>query len=240
MVPMDEISKEVIKQGFKQATELVAPAVVPVTTEIGRLLALPFKFISSVAFYLPQKAIILFEGKIKEYEIKQRAKLEQIPEEYIIEPKLNIIAPAIEGVALNLDDDNLVEMFSELIKNACDSSVEEKVHPQHVNILKSMSGTDAVVFRYLARQSERQNWDVFYTQNDGDAIVSRDGYVPRYLFEEIIGADDVFQISDSFERLLNWGLFEVVFVDGGNASGLSKIAYTITNIGKVFAGNVLG
>jgi len=211
----EDFAKSAGKELAKQASKPILDVVRPTAREVGKIFALPFKFINSVAFYLPKKAVIHFETKIKQYEKMQSDKLAQIPEEFRVNPPLNILAPAIEGVALNLDNDILKELFSNLIKNSCDSRTQKRAHPLFVEILKSMSSLDALLFETLANKNNLLFGDTLPAINPKASVFENGqnksfllSMLPDYFLGVEIEGYDYFEISESFHRILSWGLFE--------------------------------
>lgn len=110
----------------------------PVLNEVGNIgaaimkfVALPFKFLGLTA---------------EELEIKYSAFLKKtigkIPEEKCILPKGVVAYPLLDHVKFVFDEDNLSEMFSNLLANAMCENIEKMVHPAFVEMLKQMSPLD--------------------------------------------------------------------------------------------------
>lgn len=93
----------------------------------------------------------------KEYNIAAtrkllEVKLKGIPIENIITPPSYIAVPALQSISYCMDDDELREMFAELLAHAMNTETVDNVHPTYVEIIKQMSPYDAVVFKKLIKE----------------------------------------------------------------------------------------
>lgn len=80
------------------------------------------------------------------------AKLQNVPIENIITPPPYVAVPALQAISYCMDDDQLREMFAELLAHAMNSETVDNVHPTYVEIIKQMSPYDALVFKKLIKQ----------------------------------------------------------------------------------------
>lgn len=74
-------------------------------------------------------------------------KAAQIPAEQVIEPKASIAGPALQGLAFSHEEENLKEMYLNLLASAMDARVASGVHPAFVEIVKQLSAEDARLVR---------------------------------------------------------------------------------------------
>ena len=91
-----------------------------------------------------------FEQKNKTAKERIITKIEEIPEENRKDPDLSIVGPAIEQMKFNLDKDDLVEMFSNLISNSFDSR-HGGLHPAFASIISQLDTQDARLLKLLAK-----------------------------------------------------------------------------------------
>ncbi len=75
------------------------------------------------------------------------AKAAQIPAEQVIEPKASIAGPALQGLAFSHEEENLKEMYLNLLASAMDARVASGAHPAFVEIVKQLSAEDARLVR---------------------------------------------------------------------------------------------
>lgn len=93
----------------------------------------------------------------KEYNIAAtrkllEVKLKGISIENIITPPPYVAVPALQAISYCMDDDELREMFAELLAHAMNEDTVDNVHPTYVEIIKQMSPYDAVVFKKLIKE----------------------------------------------------------------------------------------
>jgi hypothetical protein len=86
------------------------------------------------------KARVYFSG-IFQQEIA--AKAETIPPEHIIEPKASIAGPTLQGLAFTHEEQNLKEMYLNLLATSMDGRSASVAHPAFVEIIKQLDSEDA-------------------------------------------------------------------------------------------------
>ena len=79
-------------------------------------------------------------------------KLQNVPIENIITPPAYVAVPALQAISYCMDDEQLREMFAELLAHAMNSETVDNVHPTYVEIIKQMSPYDALVFKKLIKK----------------------------------------------------------------------------------------
>lgn len=119
----------------KEAIENIGNSVVTITKAIDNAL-LP---LAAVNFGF-DKARKYFSGKFQS-EISD--KIDNIPPENLVEPKPSVAGPALQGLAFTHDENELREMYLNLISTAMDSRVAHKAHPAFVEIIKQINTREA-------------------------------------------------------------------------------------------------
>lgn len=74
----------------------------------------------------------------------------EIPEDYIKEPNLSVIGPALESSKYYYEEPVLREMFAKLVSSSMDSRKNLEVHPCFVEIIKQLSPFDAEILLLFA------------------------------------------------------------------------------------------
>lgn len=74
----------------------------------------------------------------------------KIPNEKLTTPKINVLGPALEGLKYNLNEEELKEMFENLIVNSCNSDYSDTIHPRFAEIIKQLSSSDAILLKELS------------------------------------------------------------------------------------------
>ncbi|AYA42987.1 MULTISPECIES: DUF4393 domain-containing protein [Bacillus] len=90
-----------------------------------------------------KKQQLRHKHNFEDYVYKVQNKTQDIPEEFLKEPELSIVGPAIEASKYYIDSEQLREMFANLISSTIDSRKYPKAHPSFVEIIKQLSPIDA-------------------------------------------------------------------------------------------------
>lgn len=107
---------------------------------------------------LPLAAINYACDKAREYFAKEfvqdiAAKAEAIPPEHIVEPKASIAGPTLQGLAFSHEEENLKEMFLNLLATAMDGRAASVAHPAFVEVVKQLDSEDARLVRTALRSA---------------------------------------------------------------------------------------
>lgn len=80
------------------------------------------------------------------------AKLEPVPLDDLQTPRSNVAIPAIQGLALNLDEPALKEMYLNLLADASTTSRASLVHPSFVHVLQQLSSEEVPTLDWCLRE----------------------------------------------------------------------------------------
>lgn len=86
------------------------------------------------------KARIYFQEK---FENDFTDKTKNIPEDCFIEPKASIAGPALQGLAFSHEEDELKDMYLNLLASAVDKRHEKQNHPSYVEIIRQLNCDEA-------------------------------------------------------------------------------------------------
>ena len=70
-----------------------------------------------------------------------------IPPEYIVEPKIFIAGPALQGLAFTHEEQELKEMYLNLLGASIDKRRSNIVHPAYVEIIRQLSSEEANILK---------------------------------------------------------------------------------------------
>lgn len=130
-------------------------------------------------------------------------KLLEIPEENLQEPPLSIVGPALEASKYYIEEEELREMFANVIASSMDSSKSENVHPSFIEIIKQLSPRDA---KNISLFKSRRNYPIasykLYNILDDSISLIEPLVFSSNLEEEIIDFHDFSSVSN----LLRLGL----------------------------------
>lgn len=125
---IDEPVKAVLKPGANQ-----------IGTLFGDLLAMA----TSKNHFSAEKMRLQQAHDLEEFKKSLSDKLNAKPEECLVEPRMQVVGPAVENAKYCMDEPKIREMFQNLLANAADERYQSKVHPSFSAIIAQMSPLDA-------------------------------------------------------------------------------------------------
>lgn len=100
-------------------------------------------FIHNTLLYPMQKYNLYAKDKLQRYVMTLEERVQQIPMENLVSPKVNILGPTIDGLKYNLDEDYIKEMFTNILLSDMDNRKQNRVLPSYIEIVKQLSKEDA-------------------------------------------------------------------------------------------------
>ena len=129
---------------FNIIPKFLDSALTPVSQEIGARLS----DIISLAFTPIIKKRAVRDKNLESFLKILQNKVDNIPEDRLTEPPLNVVGPALEGIGKYYhDEEYLRELFASLICSSMQKN--SRVHPSFVEIIKQLSPSDAEFFTSL-------------------------------------------------------------------------------------------
>lgn len=160
----NKLKKSLITTTCKPIANSVNNIIDKPTQNIGTTMAdiwyLVFGGISQVA----EKRKIKYSYALKEYEDELKEKISKIPSDKVIEPDLQIVAPALEGSKYCILHKELINLFSNLISSSMNKDFCNFVHPSFSEIIRQMTPLDAKNMRIFSQKSYYPicNYRVFF------------------------------------------------------------------------------
>lgn len=212
----DEILKSAIIESSKEiAKEAYNDTVHPTAKNVGGFFGTLSGFFNHVVMYPLKKLNIEYEQKAIAFERKTKQKYENIPIENRVEPELHIVGPAMESLKYNIMQDDLAELFSNLLVSDMDSRTQKLCSPNLVKIIEQMSPNDARMFKqiYIKCISD-SNYaipiGILQISNSSNYYINDKDNIPEYLTE--ISTDNFMGLSKSIVNLKRLGLIDVDFL----------------------------
>lgn len=106
-----------------------------------------------------------------EYELQQR--INAIPAENITQPRLSVIGPVMDNLRYNLDEEQIREMYTNILVSEIDNRQQDKVLPAFSEIIKQISKDDALLIRSL-KEIGKKNIPLCFTRVQFEG---KDGYL---------------------------------------------------------------
>ena len=155
---MDE--KEIIQaaaegaaKGFGEKIPPVYPDLLqPATKQVGKALG-TIAGVINIAL-APVAAMVWGYDKISDYLTETLSEqLKDVPEENIISPPASIVGPSIEAIKFLAKEEELRELYAQLIATSINADTTDNVHPGFVEIIKNLSTDDAKMLHYIYKKN---------------------------------------------------------------------------------------
>ena len=196
-----------------------------------------------------------FEQKSKAAKERIITKNEENPEEKRKDPDLSIVGPAIDQMKFDLDKDDLVEMFANLISNSFDSRAYG-LHPAFASIISQLNTQDARLLKLLAKSYIALpiiSVDVISTNSispipgyysDCDRLREYKVETNAYSLESVIDNlerlklaklnSKVICFEDEYKRVRENPAFQQMFMNVKNSMRENKFRLELTSFGRMF------
>lgn len=115
----------------------------PPTKVAGNLLADFLNWTAGGIHYASMKAELKRQKKFEKFKANIAEGVNNIPKEDLIEPRDSIIGAAAEKAKYSMNEDEIREMFENLIISSFDSRKVSNIHPSFSDIIQQMSPLDA-------------------------------------------------------------------------------------------------
>jgi hypothetical protein len=181
--------------GLVKAIPIYQDTVQPSAKQVGKSLETITKAINIAL--APIKALVWGYEQIEQFVTTRVAeKLKNVKEENIVTPPPQVAGPAIEALRYSGHDENLRELFANLIATSMDKDTIDKAHPGYVEIIKNLSSDEALLLTAFLVRSEYPVIDVRVERKDVDGyhivlhhyshlqkiiVVKRSDLMPSYL-----------------------------------------------------------
>ena len=172
-------------------------------------------FFNNVVLYPVKKANLTFRYKLEAFEDDLKKKIERIPPENLQVPPTMISGPTLESLRYTYDEEELREMYENLLASAMDNRIVSKVHPSFVDAIKQMSPLDAKIISKCSKVGRVRCASITFHIKDMPSKVYVEA-MPDYFVDELKDIADPFVISASLSNLQRLGLITITdtgFVD---------------------------
>ena len=115
----------------------------PGANQIGTLFGDLLAMATSKIHFSAEKMRLQQAHDLEEFKKSLSDKLNAKPEECLVEPRMQVVGPAVENAKYCMDEPKIREMFQNLLANAADERYQSKVHPSFSAIIAQRSPLDA-------------------------------------------------------------------------------------------------
>lgn len=131
-------------------------------------------------------------------------KLNTIPQENIIPPSPRIAVPSLQNASITEEQD-IRELYANLLTNSMNKVVKDGVHPGFVEIIKQLTPDEAKVMQYIYIHRKIPTISLKFKLADGGYIESIKDFSNIGI---IVGCEKPFDIYIYFSNLVRLGLIE--------------------------------
>ena len=103
-------------------------------------------------------------SQFEEFEKEIRGKINKIPDEDLIIPKLHTIGPMIEDAKFCIEEKEIREMFANLIAAAVDKEKSQKISPYFSTIIRNMTPLEALMLKNFSINKFLNDNNNYYLQ----------------------------------------------------------------------------
>lgn len=226
----DKSTNEILAEATVEATKELAKeayndVVHPTAKAVGGFFGTLAGFFSNVVVYPLKKLNIKYEQKAIAFEREMQKKYNNIPECMRCEPELHIVGPAMEALKYNILEDELAEMFSNLLISDMDKETQSHCSTAFVKVIEQLSQMDARVLKaiwsfYATPHHDFQNKDdniyigraeKIHYFNEDEATKLKE--IPTFILSSFDIEIDRFELSKSITNLERLGLISFAFVE---------------------------
>ena len=200
---MNDIAPDVIKS----TSEAIHQNLPETAEQTDGVLSTVVGFFNNVVLFPVRKANITFKYKLESFEADLKEKIKGIPDENLQVPPTMISGPLLEVLRYTYDEDELRDMYENLLASAMDSRSIGKVHPSFVDAIKQMSPIDAKVIKIIADNYQLRCARISFKITGTNKVYIKG--MPNHYVVELSTIADPFIISASITNLERLGLITV-------------------------------
>ena len=193
----EEIIKEVAKDVYQDAGK-------PIAKPTGELVGLVPRAIKAALAPL-EKWILQREYNVAQTQRLLEEKLKNVPPELIEPPEAHIAIPAMQYMSYCMDNDELRDMYANLLANSMNRVVKNGVHPGFVEIIKQLCPDEAKILKYVAIEKTIPTITLRYENERGEGI----NVVKNFSdIGDLCGCERPYDINKYFNNQIRLGLVE--------------------------------
>lgn len=184
-------------------------------------------FFNNVVLYPVKKANLTFRYKLEDFEDDLKKRIQHIPEENLQVPPTMIAGPVLEALRYTYDEEDLRDMYENLLASAMDNRTVSQTHPSFVDAIKQMSTMDARVINKLSTCGNLRCAEItFKIKNTTKIYVEA---MPNYFVVELCDLGDPFIISTSLINLQRLGIIRITEMGllSGDYNSIKKHPYVL-------------
>jgi hypothetical protein len=190
-----ELVKEVYEDALQPATKQVGKSL----ETIGKLVNVALAPITITIWGYEKISIFLTEELPK--------KLKNTPEENIITPPPEIAGPAIEALRFAGSNENLRNLYLNLLANSMDKDTIQKAHPSFVEILKNLTSDEALLLKVFIEGDQYPLIDIQAKDKEKDGFINVYSNYSHFSKKQTFAQPDL--MPSYIDNLCRLGILEI-------------------------------
>ena len=181
----------------------------PGANQIGTLFGDLLAMATSKIHFSAEKMRLQQAHDLEEFKKSLSDKLNAKPEECLVEPRMQVVGPAVENAKYCMDEPKIREMFQNLLANAADERYQSKVHPSFSAIIAQMSPLDAENLSLFRKKEVYPIARYKFNLSGGGEYVS---FTHCFLVNSKMKTSDELELqAASLSSLERQGLIEIIY-----------------------------
>lgn len=203
---MKDLQDEIIEKSAEVVKDNLEEMTIPTSKSIGKNIGLVIEGIFGWPGAWGKIQKMKQAQYIEDFKEELKARLNNIEPHKIIEPKANIVGPALEAAKYYYEEKYYKEMFTKLLASNCNKDKFNDVHPAFIEMIKQLSPLDAKVLNMFKYNSTYPTAE-FETVNSDNEITPY-----RYILCDFKNKRAEFDINEelnlitSIDNLIRLGL----------------------------------
>lgn len=222
---MSEDKVSILPDVVSSVSEAVQKNIPETVKQTDGTLATVVGFFNNVVLYPVKKANITFRYKLEAFEDDLKEKIKDIPEENLQVPPTRVVGPTLEALRYAYDEEELREMFENLLASSMDNRKDIEVHPAFVEAIKQMSPLDAKVLSRIVDLKQVRCAGIKFAITNSTKVYSKG--MPNHFVVELCDLSDPFLVSSSLVNLDRLALIKITegSITGGDYETIKKHPY---------------
>ena len=194
---MKVATKELVKNSYEDG---IKPILKP-TSEVIGIVPRTIK-----AILLPlEKRVLNKENSLAETQNLLEAKLANVNPENIVSPEPYIAVPALQYISYCMDNEELRDMYANLLASSMNKIVKNGVHPGFVEIIKQLSPDEAKILKYFSKVKALPTVSLRANNEKGEGTEKISNFSN---VGELVKCEEKLEMNRYFDNLIRLGLVE--------------------------------
>lgn len=177
----------------------------PTVKAVGGILATPFEVVRALMSPFRYWARE-FEARFSQVGDLVSEKLKGVPQENIVAPESHIAVPALQAISYSMDDENLREMYANLLSSSMQKDKKKSVLPSFVDVVKNLSPDEAKILKRAYALNKIPTISAGLGKSDGNGrALLIEGFST---IAEEVGAENADGVIAYLDNLVRLGLLE--------------------------------